>query len=356
MQSSFCGNGSERVQYDKPDIKRPTQEHYKIRSGVEAITTDVPEIVYVIEEKLRKQAKFSILGKWKSAKSFLAIQMGMSVAAGEEFLGFKTTASNVLYINFEISEEMFQQRVQDSHRVLGYDLTRFKYVTINELCLDLGTEELNAMLEQCTQEGFKVEFLIIDPRWKAIKRDSNQDEVVRAFCVNLDYVIEKYKLTVMVIHHEGVATASDKAGKGSTVFEAWLDGWLKIIVNSENPNQRKLDIWSRDSERQLLGLEFTYPIHVVNPEIITERKAKTFEAKKFILTILHDGPMLESEVRFATLAAGHTEYAFWRARKELLEEGRLVVTKAPGQGNRKSLSLSGEPAVQPDQPSIRGLY
>jgi len=331
-----------RLQHSGTESKVPALGHYKIRSGVEAVSTDVPEIVYVIEEKLRRQAKVAILGKWKAAKSFLAIQMGMAIAAGEEFLGFKTTASNVLYINFEISEEMFQQRVQDAHRVLGFDLSRFRYVSINELCLDLGTEELNAMLEQCLQEGFNVEVLIIDPRWKAITRDSNQDEVVRAFCVNLDRVIEKYKLTVIVIHHEGAATASDKAGKGSTVFEAWLDGWFKIKPYINMPNVRELDIWSRDSERQSIVAEFDYPIHKVKPELIAEKKAKTDKAKKYILELLQSGDMQEKEVRFRVLGAGHTEYAFWRARKELVGEGRVRIYKGNGQGNRKMIGLYRE--------------
>jgi hypothetical protein len=338
-----------RLQHSGTESRVPAPCHYKICSGTEAVTTDVPDIVYVIEEKLRKQAKVSILGKWKAAKSFLAIQMGMAIAAGEEFLGFKTTASNVLYINFEISEEMFQQRVQDAHRVLGFDLVRFRYVSINELCLDLDTEELNAMLEQCLQEGFNVEVLIIDPRWKAITRDSNQDEVVRAFCVNLDRVISQYKLTVIVIHHEGAATASDKAGKGSTVFEAWLDGWFKIKPFSSNPKMRELDIWSRDSERQSVTAEFDYPIHKVRPELVAERKAKTSEVKTYILNSLAAAPMLESELRFAVLIAGHSAYAFWRARGELVQEGRSIVTKASGQGNRKMLSITEKGKL----PSIR---
>ena len=80
-----------------------TKGQYPIRSGLEAITTDVPEIDYIIEQKLRKCAKVSTLAKWKAGKSFFTIQMGMAISAGEEFLGFKTTRSNVLYVNFEMT-------------------------------------------------------------------------------------------------------------------------------------------------------------------------------------------------------------------------------------------------------------
>jgi len=316
-----------------------TKSRYQIRSGSEAIESDVPEIAYYIEEKLRKQAKCAVIGKWKVAKSFFTIQMGMAMAAGAEFLGFKTVPANVLYVNFEISEEMFQQRVQDMHHSLGHDLSRFKYLTITDLSLDLHTKELDDILTQSITEGFPVEVLIIDPRWKAIKRDANQDEVVRAFCVNLDILIEQYGLAVVIVHHEGVATSSDKAGKGSTTFDAWLDSWFKIKLLTGLRDIREIDIWSRDSERQSIVVEFDYPVHKVRPELIAERKAKTLEAKQCIIKFLEGGDKPERDVRFHVLSCGHTSYAFWRARKELVEEGRITICKAPGPGNRKMLKL-----------------
>ncbi len=276
------------------------------------------------------------------AKSFFTIQLGMAIAAGAEFLGFKTVPANVLYVNFEISEEMFQQRIQDMHHSLDYDLSRFKYLTITDLSLDMHTQELDDILTQSIAEGFPVEVLVIDPRWKAISRDSNQDEVIRAFCVNLDKLIDKYTLTVIIVHHEGVATGKDKAGKGSTAFDAWLDGWFKIIPTTGLPGCKEIDIWSRDSERQTIVAQFDYPIHKVKPEIIAEKRAKTIEAKQCIIKFLEGVDKPEREVRFHILSAGHSEYAFWRARKELIEEGRITTYKAPGPGNRKMLELVDE--------------
>jgi len=144
------------------------------------------------------------------------------------------------------------------------NLSRFKYLTTTDVSLDLHTQELEAILSQSATEGFPVQVLIIDPRWKAISRDSNQDEVIRAFTVNLDKLIEKYHLTVIIVHHEGVATGSDKAGKGSTVFDAWLDGWFKIKPLVGLSHTREIDIWSRDSERQSILADFEYPIHKVS--------------------------------------------------------------------------------------------
>lgn len=319
---------------------------YNIQSGEQAIIDDVPDIVHIVEGVVRAQSKIAIIGKWKVAKSFFAIQMGMSIASGSDFLGFKTTPLNVLYINFEISKEMLQQRLQDlHHKMPNCNLARFKSLTITDLSLDVSTEQLEAILDQCLSESFKVQVLIIDPRLKAITRDSNQDEVVRAFCVNIDRIISKYKLAVIVVHHEGVATNADKAGKGSTVFEAWLDGWFKIKPLTGIADKiREIHIWSRDCEKQVISAKFEYPIHEVNQDVVNERKVKTQDAKDFIINMLGPAVMQEREVRFQVLGADHTPYAFWRARKELVEEGRLLISQAPNQaGNRKLMQLATHP-------------
>ena len=313
---------------------------FNIRSGKEAIESDVPEIDYIIEQKLRHEAKVSVIGKWKVGKSFLTIQMGMAIAAGVEFLGFKTTQADVLYVNFEISEEMFTQRIQDMHHKLGYDLSKFNYLTITDLSLDMHTRELDELLTQSITEGFPVEVLIIDPRWHAIRRDSNQYEVLNAFCVNLDKIIKQYQVTLIIVHHEGAGTPSDKAGKGSTVFDAWLDGWFKIKPQSVDPRAREIDIWSRGSERESIVAIFDYPVHRVAPNLVAERKAKTDKAKQCILQLLQQkGDTPEKEVRFYVLERDHSDYAFWRARRELLEKEQVRLEKASGAGNRKMLIL-----------------
>lgn len=316
---------------------------YEFQSGLKSIADDVPEINKIMEGVIRAQSKTAIIGKWKVAKSFFAIQLGICIASGIEFLGIGTAISNVLYINFEISKEMLQQRIQDLHHKMPIcDLTRFESLTLTDLSLDVSIEQLEAILDQSIAKGFPVQVLIIDPRMKAITRDSNQDEVVRAFCVNIDKIIAKYNLTVIIVHHEGVATGSDRAGKGSTVFEAWLDGWFKIKpLTGIGDNTREIHIWSRDYERQVITAKFVYPIHEINQDFVNERKAKTQEARNCINNVLQTATLEEREVRFQVLSAGHTEYTFWRARKELIEEGKLIISKSPNQaGNRKQMHLA----------------
>jgi len=323
-----------------------SKPRFNIQSGAQAIIDDVPDIIQVVEGICRASSKIAVIAKWKQAKSFFVKQLGISIASAIEFVGFKTTALNVLYINLEISDEMLRQRIQDMERAMPTcNLARFKFLTLPELRLDVSTEELEAILDQCIADSFSVQVLIIDPRYKAITRDSNQDEVVRAFCVNVDKIIAKYKLAVIIVHHEGVASGQDRAGKGSTVFDAWLDGWVKIKPSETLPNQKTLDIWSRDMERQTIHAEFDYPIFRVSAEAVQEKKTRTKAAKDCIVLALDGGiPLPEKEVRYHVLKMGHTQYAFWAAKRELADESRLLLSKAVGQaGNRKLMQLVSHP-------------
>jgi hypothetical protein len=147
---------------------------------------------------------------------------------------------------------------------------------------------------------------------------------------------------VIIVHHAGTNTTSDKAGKGSTVFDAWLDGWFKINPRgntAETTLIRDIDIWSRDSERETVTADFDYPVHKVKPELVAERTAKTNRAKSCILEAINSGKNSEQEVRYHVLGKGHTEYAYWRARKELIDEKKVIVGKAEGAGNRKRIVL-----------------
>ena len=105
-----------------------------LRSGKELIDNPVPEIVYRVEGLLRANGgRLSLTGQAKTMKSFLAMDLALRIAAGDEWLGYSTTQGNVLYLNLEISSEKFQERIQDIQATLSYDteiLSRFYEMTI----------------------------------------------------------------------------------------------------------------------------------------------------------------------------------------------------------------------------------
>ncbi|MFC1992049.1 AAA family ATPase, partial [Chloroflexota bacterium] len=107
---------------------------FNIRTGLDLVTSSVPDIPYRIIGLLRANGgRLSLTGQYKSEKSLLAQEMAMRMAKGDDWLGFKTIPGNVLYANLEISNEKFQERTQDFYSSLGYDtrnLSNFNSMTI----------------------------------------------------------------------------------------------------------------------------------------------------------------------------------------------------------------------------------
>lgn len=260
-----------------------------IKSGTELVNNPVPSIKYRILGLLRANgARMSITGQYKMRKSLLAHDLAFRVAAGEDWLCFKTTKGKVLYVNLEIAEEKFQERTQDLQSSCSYDsesLEGFREVTIldSNLRLDSSIETIQYLLNECKTDNFKVDMLILDPRARSISDSENEEVVIKRFCANIDTLLKNNKgLSIVIVTHMGKDPS--KGAIGHSRYSGWLDSEIKISQHRTKPKIRSLDIISRDSEDMHLSLEFKYPLHTIVEEEEFARKTKVDEAADYILT------------------------------------------------------------------------
>lgn len=66
----------------------------------------------LIENILHQGSKMAVGGGSKSFKTWILLDLALSVACGVSWLGFNTTKAKVLYCNFEIQQEFMQDRVK----------------------------------------------------------------------------------------------------------------------------------------------------------------------------------------------------------------------------------------------------
>jgi len=335
-------------------IEKDTQRtlsDYGVLSATEILEMEIPDITYYIEGILRPRGKATLVAKKKMAKSFLALDLGMHVSLGKDFLGFSTTPCNVLYVNFEISHEKLIERIQTIQGVRGFRAPDFRAVTISEgWSLDRKPDELVKLLQTCKDGGFPVEMLILDPRIKCMARDENESAVVNAFTRNLDLVMDLFpSLAILVVHHEGKSTTG--AGRGHSSFDGWLDTMLKMrpvrVYEGSNGEgvpspERVLILEGRDIESGTFGVKFNYPVYNLDSKVLAENASKLRKAKEFILQELGKVDSMEQvKLRLSAISSGHSDYSFNRALSELKKgEGKIAECKAPGQGNRKLLSAT----------------
>jgi hypothetical protein len=81
--------------------------------GKDIQRTRLPLPPVIIEGLLSRGEKFQLAGGSKSSKSWVLIDLGISVAAGLPWWGFKTVQTPVIYLNLEIPRPFFEMRVRE---------------------------------------------------------------------------------------------------------------------------------------------------------------------------------------------------------------------------------------------------
>jgi len=188
------------------------------------------------------QGKIILFGPYKSWKSMTSIDLAFKLATGQPWLGFKTTLSTVLVIQLEIPKAAYQERVRKY--AFGNQLsplTNLFFVTIRSLKLDKGWGL--ALLEQWIAEtGAQV--VIIDPIFKVISGRLTDEYDVRQYTDRMDEIIDKHKVSLVLIHHEGKDWIIEgerydrgaDAAFGSAVFGWWVDSSIELRTEVEGGN------------------------------------------------------------------------------------------------------------------------
>ena len=203
-----------------------------------------PHITQIIGNGLLiPQGKMIIFGPYKSWKSMTAIDLAFKLSTGNPWLGFKTTLSTVLVIQLEIPKAEYQKRV--NKYCFGNQLSPLNnlfLVSIRNLKLDKGWGI--ALLEQWIAET-KANIVIVDPIFKVSSGRLTDEYDVRQLEDRLDDVIERHKVSFVLIHHEGKDWVIDgerydrgaDASFGSVFFGAWVDSHIELRAEAEGSNK-----------------------------------------------------------------------------------------------------------------------
>ena len=193
----------------------------------------LPAVPFYVKDWLPKRGKSMLFAPTKAGKSFLALQLARCVGAGESFLGLPTTLGKVLYIQFELGEEILQARLLSSKKEYPnvYIGTTFSM----KLDSESGQEQLLKAIQAVDPA-----VVILDPLYKAILGDENESTDVRKILDFLDSIIEDFNCSLFLIHHAGKDLS--KRGRGSSVLEDWVDSYIQMQRTSKAGENLKVKI------------------------------------------------------------------------------------------------------------------
>ncbi len=205
----------------------------------------------LIEGALRTGGKMVLFGKDKSWKSFLAIQLGVCVSTGSEWLGLSCKRGKALYFNLEIDEPAFMRRVYDVAVALGADpgLVTENFLIAKRPRASLTIKQfVNALIDEVEAKGCSL--VIIDPQYKIFEGNENEQRDMAAFYAEIDRLISHLGCAVLVVHHQSKGYQGNKGTSeracGSNVFGRDPDAIVSIDRLNHPGNAMRAEFVLRD--------------------------------------------------------------------------------------------------------------
>ena len=214
---------------------------------VEGNTDDLPEIEYLsdfiddlpeqapelISGILRQGHKMLVAGPSKSGKSFSLIELCVSIAEGQKWLGFQCKQGKVLYINLEIDPASVKHRFADIYTAMGIPCMNGRNIMVwNLRGYAMKLDELTPKIIRKIQNN-GISAVILDPIYKVITGDENNASEMGAFCNQFDKICAAAGVSMIYCHHhskgaQGGKKAMDRAS-GSGVFARDPDALIDIV-------------------------------------------------------------------------------------------------------------------------------
>lgn len=202
--------------------------------SLEGVWDNLPDLSpCLIDGLLRKGHKMLISGPSKAGKSFLQIELCISIAEGKKWLNWKCSQGKVMYVNLELDRASCLHRFKDVYETLGWKPDNLKNIDIWNL--RGKSVPMDKLAPKLIRRAAKKDYVavVIDPIYKVITGDENSADQMANFCNQFDKVCTELGCAVIYCHHhskgaQGGKKAMDRAS-GSGVFARDPDALLDLI-------------------------------------------------------------------------------------------------------------------------------
>jgi len=321
----------------------------------EFLQKEIPDREIIMRYHAEKESVSMLAGKQKQGKSLYAMQMGLCVAEGKDFLGFTVVQPRkVLYYQQEISEAAMQERLNKMIQSSG-DLLSGNLLIKNTVGYLLKiTERSHREKIHNEIEEHKPDLVIFDPLSTFHNKKENDDkhmsEVMDAFCE----IALRHSCGVFIIHHYGKPSLAAREGghllRGHTVLGDRPDA---IINFNELPKQYKFTRLPLPFQNYA-ELAFTLRNDAAPDNLVIERNPETlWYWESHLLTELGRKILPEQVKRMVQENGGEMRYQeakdellkyashriVIRAVQQAVEKGYIEEDKLQERGNPKILRI-----------------
>ena len=212
-------------------------------AGVRAVDASVmvqsapPPAESIIVDLFDRGDKVPIIGSSKARKSFFALQMALSLAAGKEsFLTWQIRSPRrVLLFQLEVKECHYHRRL--------FNMAQVMEITAAQLGDRLAVASLRGHAFDHSQlfamaRRHRAEVIIIDPLYKLATGDENLAADMKPLLAMFDRLAEETGAAVIYVHHNPKGTAGDREardrGAGSGVIARDFDACIYLTEHADH--------------------------------------------------------------------------------------------------------------------------
>lgn len=198
----------------------------------------------LIDGILRKGHKMVISGGSKAGKSFLLIQLCISLSEGIPWLNYKCRKSKVLYVNLELDEASCYHRIADVYQALEMEPSHADDLLIWSLRgynVKL-TQIIPELVERLKNE--KPDIVVLDPIYKIMEGDENSAKDMSNFLSEMDVLGRELNASVIYCQHHSKGSQAGKKAmdrmSGSGVFARDADAVIDLTdcnVNDQTKDE-----------------------------------------------------------------------------------------------------------------------
>jgi hypothetical protein len=306
-----------------------------IRAGNMLVTNDaLRQPTELVNGLLHRSTKGVLGGSSKAGKTWILLDMAVAVASGGSFLNYSTNRGKVLFMNFEIQEEFFKERLRVVLEKRGLQaadiLGNLDVWTLRGQNVD-AEDFLGGLANRVRESGYSL--IIIDPIYKLmVGRSESSTRGVGMLCHDIERLMEMSGAAIVYAHHfnkgnQSRKKAMDRLG-GSGVFARDAD---TIITLTDHAMEGcfAVEVTQRNmASPKPFVVEWDWPMMMVRPDLDPadlndDKKQNQHDVSTFLLSLLRSTPVTTTAWQSAAEAGGVSRATFFRRKAQLEENGEV---------------------------------
>jgi hypothetical protein len=200
-------------------------EFPQISSASKLVESNIEHQPSLIDGIIRQGEKMVVGGPSKARKTWLLMNLAVSVASGTDWIGFSTRKARLLFVNFELSEPTFKSRLTQIAKTKGLDpktaLDRLDVLHLRGFKADDPGVIIDKIIEQARFRKYGA--IILDPTYKMLgSREENNAKDMNQLMSDYDRLSKTLNVAVVFVAHFPKGNMSKREAidriSGSSVF------------------------------------------------------------------------------------------------------------------------------------------